>query len=140
MDIDRTISAIIMIILIIGSLGIVYMILNPTNGDDFTEFYLLGEDGKANDYPTNLSINQKGNLTVGVVNHEHYTSSYQMKIMQDSTIMKTENFTLENDKKAEIPFEFKFSSAGQYKIEFNLYKLPDTKNVYRSLYLIVNVK
>ena len=70
MNVDKTISAIIVIIIIIGVIGVFYMLLNPNEVDNYTELYLLGQYGKAGDYPTNLSMEQKGNLTVAVVNHE----------------------------------------------------------------------
>lgn len=139
MNVDKTISVIILILIIFGIIGVFYIWLNPHEVDNYTEFYLLGQNGKAGDYPTNLTIGQKANLTMGIVNHEHSTANYQIKIVQDSKILKIENVTLKNDEKQEIPFEFIKDSPGQYKIEFNLYKLPDTKNIYRSTFLLVNV-
>jgi len=140
MDFDRTISVIILIFLIIGFIGVIYIMLNPTEVGNYTEFYLLGQNGKAGDYPINLTVNQTGSLTVGVVNHEHLTSSYQIIIIQDGKILKEENLTLNNGEKQEIPFQFSEGSPGQYKLQFNLYKLPDTSNIYRSLFLLVNVQ
>lgn len=139
MNVDRTLSIIIVIFLIIGLLGIFYIILTPNETEKYTEFYLLGQNGNAGDYPTNLTTGESGNLTVGVVNQEHSTSSYQMIIIRNNKTLKTENFTLMNGQKKEIPFEFTAEYSGQYKLEFNLYKLPDNITVYRSLFLLVNV-
>ncbi|EKQ51471.1 MAG: Protein of unknown function (DUF1616) [Methanobacterium sp. Maddingley MBC34] len=139
MNVDRTLSIIIVIFLIIGLLGIFYIILTPNETEKYTEFYLLGQNGNAGDYPTNLTTGESGNLTVGVVNQEHSTSSYQMMIIGNNKTLKTENFTLMNGQKKEIPFEFTAEYSGQYKLEFNLYKLPDNITVYRSLFLLVNV-
>ena len=138
MNLDRIISIIIVIALIIGTIGVFYIMSNP-NPEKFTEFYLLGQNGKASDYPTNLSMGETGNLTVGVVNHENSTSNYQIIIMQGNQVLKNENITLNNGDKQEIPFQFTASYYGQNKLEFDLYKLPDTKNIYRSLSLIINV-
>lgn len=139
MNVDRTLSIIIVIFLIIGLLGIFYIILTPNETEKYTEFYLLGQNGNAGDYPTNLTTGESGNLTVGVVNQEHSTSSYQMIIIRNNKTLKTENFTLMNGQKKEIPFEFTAEYSGKYKLEFNLYKLPDNITVYRSLFLLVNV-
>ncbi|OPX57483.1 MAG: hypothetical protein A4E25_02385 [Methanobacterium sp. PtaB.Bin024] len=139
MNIDRTIAAVIVIILIIGIIGIFNIISNPTPSEKFTEFYILDGDGKAINYPTNLSVGETANLTVCVVNHEYKTTSYLIKITQDSQVLKEENITLNNDDKKEIPFEFTAGSAGEEKLEFKLYKLPDTENVYRYLYLQIYV-
>lgn len=140
MTLDRNISIVIMILLIIGVIGIFYITLNSHESEEFTEFYLLGPYGKAGDFPTNLTTSQTGNLTVGVVNQEHSTVSYKIVIKKDHEILKEENFTLENGGKKEMPFEFAAGSPDQYKLEFNLYKLPDTDNIYRSLFLLVNVQ
>lgn len=140
MKIDQKISIIIMLFLIVGVIGIFYITLNPHESEQFTEFYLLGPYGKAGDFPTNLTTSQTGNLTVGVVNQEHSTTSYKIVIKKDHEILKEENITLENGEKKEMPFEFSAGSPGLYKLEFNLYKLPDTNNIYRSLFLLVNVQ
>jgi uncharacterized membrane protein len=139
MNVDRTISALIIIIIIIGIIGVFYISLHPIEAGNYTEFYLLGENGKASNYPTNLTIGQTGNLTIGVVNHENSPSNYQIKILQDNQILKMENITLKNNEKIELPFEFTAKTLGQHKIVFNLYKLPDVNNTYRSLFLQVNV-
>lgn len=139
MNIDRLISLVIIIFLIIGSIGIFYIILNPSPTEKFTEFYLLGSNGTASDYPTNLSIGQKGNVNIGIVNHENSTTNYQIRILQDNTLLKQDNITLRAGEKKEIPFEFTASSKGVVKIQFNLYKLPNNENIYRLLQLNVNV-
>lgn len=139
MNIDRTIATVIVIILIIGTIGVFNIILNPTPSEKFTEFYILDGNGKAINYPTNLSVGETANLTVCVVNHEYNTSSYQIKIIKDSHVLKEENITLKNGDKKIIPFEFNAETVGQEKLEFKLYKLPDMKDVYRYLYLQITV-
>lgn len=139
MNIDKTFSILIIILITLGGIGIVYTIFSP-GSEKFTEFYLLGPNGKAGDFPTNLTTSQTGNLTVGVVNHEQETSSYRIVIENDDKILKEENITLQNGEKKEIPFKFELYQSGQYKLEFNLYKMPDNKNIYRSLFLLVNVQ
>ncbi|CEA14322.1 DUF1616 domain-containing protein [Methanobacterium formicicum] len=139
MKVEGLISIIIIIGIILGIIGIFYIILNPNEGDNYTEFYLLGTKGKASDYPTNLNVNQIGNLIVGVANHENLNSNYLLKITENNKTLKNEKITLKNNEQIEIPFNFSENSPGQYKIQFDLYKLPDTKNVYRSLFILVNV-
>lgn len=138
MKVERLISIIIMIGIILGIIGIFYIMLNPNEGDNYTEFYLLGTNGKAGDYPTHLTTGETGKLTLGIVNHEYSNTSYLLKITKNNETLKEESFTLENNQNKSMPFEFK-AETGQYKIQFDLYKLPDTKNVYRSLFILVNV-
>lgn len=139
MKLDKGISIIILIFIIIGSIGIIYTIFSPGN-EKFTEFYLLGANGKAGDFPTNLTPSQTGNLTVGVANHEQETANYRIVIKNNDQIFKEENITLQNDEKKEIQIKFKLDQPGQYKIEFNLYKMPNNEKIYRSLFLLVNVQ
>jgi len=139
MNVDRTISAVILVFIIMGVIGVFYLVLNPIPSEKFTEFYVLDVNGKAINYPSNMSVGEKSNLTVVVVNREYAKSSYQIQIMQDNQLLKKENITLDNGARKEIPFEFTAGPAGKNKLEFKLYKLPDTRNTYRYLYLQVDV-
>ena len=40
----------------------VYVIVTPKEGEKFTEFYVLGSGGKAEDYPTNLKVGEDQKL------------------------------------------------------------------------------
>jgi len=122
-----------------GVIGVFYLVLNPIPSEKFTEFYVLDVNGKAINYPSNMSVGEKSNLTVVVVNREYAKSSYQIQIMQDNQLLKKENITLDNGARKEIPFEFTAGPASKNKLEFKLYKLPDTRNTYRYLYLQVDV-
>lgn len=139
MNVDRTISAVILVFIIMGAIGVFYLVLNPIPSEKFTEFYVLDVNGKAINYPSNMSVGEKSNLTVVVVNREYAKSSYQIQIMQDNQLLKKENITLDNGARKEIPFEFTAGPAGKNKLELKLYKLPDTRNTYRYLYLQVDV-
>ncbi len=119
--------------------GVLYTILIPTEEEGFTEFYLLGSDGKANNYPTNLTTGSQGNVTIGVVNHEYSNQSYLVKIKQNNATLKEEKVNLENNQKKDVFFEFTAGPPGEYKLEFELYKLPDTQKIYRSVFLLLKV-
>ncbi len=139
MNLDRSISAFILIIILIGVIGVFYLVLNPIPSEKFTEFYILDSNGRAIDYPSKLNVGEKSNLTVVVVNREYSESSYQVKIMQGKQLIKDEKITLNNGDRKEIPLEFIAGPPGQNKLEFMVYKLPDTENTYRYLYLQVDV-
>ena len=117
-----------------------YIIVKPKEGEKFTEFYILGPDGKASDYPTNLTLGQSGKLFVGVVNHEYSTVNYKVVVKLQGKIISTENISLKNNQKWEKAIIFTPDTSGtNQKLELILYKLPDDKNAYRSLHLWVNV-
>lgn len=141
MKFDKTISLILLILLAVAIAGVVYITVNPKSGEKFTEFYILGQNGKAGDYPTNLTIGQTGNLTVGIVNHEQNTTSYDLLIILNGTQLTNQTFTLNKNQTQEIPFSFTTNQTGtNQKMEFQLYKLPNYTDVYRSLNLYINVK
>ncbi|MGB9936897.1 MAG: DUF1616 domain-containing protein [Methanobacterium sp.] len=140
MDFDKKISLFLIILLIAAISLTVYIIVNPNPGEKFTELYILGADNKAGDYPTDLKLGETGNATVGIINHEQSTITYTMIVKLNNKQIENENITLSNGEKKEIPFSFKATQIGKnQKLEFLLYKLPDNINVYRSVYLNVNV-
>lgn len=130
------ILTIILILSILVAIGTVaFVVLQPKQGEKFTEFYLLGPDGKASNYPTNLTVGQNATVIVGVVNHEYATTNYQLVVRVDNNTLQEGNITLADKEKTEIPVSFTASTPGQKKMEFLLYKLPDTTNPYRTLHL-----
>jgi len=94
--------SIILVIAIFGALGALgYAIVIPKIGERFTEFYILGINGKAQDYPAEYAmdngtvtrviysdgtldaISGLGKVTVGIVNHEQQTVVYSVKMTID---------------------------------------------------------
>jgi uncharacterized membrane protein len=132
---EKILTIILVASIILAICTTVYIIVKPKEGEKFTEFYILGSNGKASDYPTNLTIGQSGNLIIGVVNHEYQNTSYQLVVKDNNNTILTQNLSLMQDQKLEIPFNFTASQTGQRKLEFLLYKLPDDQNIYRELHL-----
>lgn len=135
---ERILSIILIISIILAIATTVYIIVKPKEGEKFTEFYILGPDGKASNYPTNLTTGQTGSLIIGVVNHEYATEDYLLVVKVNNNTLKNQTITLTSGQKLEIPYNFT-AARGQKKMEFLLYKLPDNETVYRSLHLWLNV-
>ncbi len=137
---DKIIFIVMVIFIVIIISTTAYIITSPEDNEKFTEFYILGSDGKADNYPTNLITGESGKVIIGIVNHEAANTTYRLIVkINDAVLRDDEIFLMDNEKK-EIPFTFVTSNAGQnQKLEFLLYKLPDDKNVYRYLYLQINV-
>ena len=141
MNNDKKVSSILIILLVVAVIATVYIIVNPNPGDKFTEFYILGVGDKAGNYPTNLSVNEVGNLTIGIVNHEHSTTSYTLVTTLNGTPISSANYTLVNNETKLINYSFKAINTGNnQKLEFKLYKLPDNNTVYRTVFLNLNVQ
>ncbi len=141
MKIDRIVSYILILVIVVALASVVYIIINPSSGEKFTEFYILGSDGKAGNYPTNLTVGENGTVFIGIVNHEETSVGYQLVVRYGNVIFKNETFKLKNKEKKEIPFTFRLNKSGmRQKLEFLLYKLPDNQHPYRSLDLLINVE
>jgi uncharacterized membrane protein len=70
------ILSVIIVLAILGAVGaLAYTIAVPPITERFTEFYILGTDGKAMGYPQNLALGQEGSVIVGITNREHETAS-----------------------------------------------------------------
>ncbi|MFA0833861.1 MAG: DUF1616 domain-containing protein [Methanobacterium formicicum] len=136
---ERILSIILIITIILAISTTVYIIVKPKQGETFTEFYILGSNGTASNYPTNLTTGQNGSMIIGIVNHEYTTTDYLLVVKVNNTILKNQTLTLTNGQKVEIPYNFTAGSTGQKKLEFLLYKLPDNETAYRSLHLWMNV-
>ena len=77
---DRALT-IILIIAILTSIGtLAYVITHPKPGEAFTEFYILGPEGIADNYPTDLKVGQNGTVIIGIVNHEHRNVTYHVQV------------------------------------------------------------
>lgn len=136
---ERILSVILILSIVLAITTTAHIIVKPKEGEKFTEFYILGPNGTASDYPTNLTTNQQGSVIIGVVNHEYATKNYQLVVTLGNQTIKNETITLNNGQKREIPFNFTAGSAGEKKMEFSLYKLPDQDTAYRSLHLWLNI-
>jgi uncharacterized membrane protein len=135
--------AIVLAALVLGVAGtLAYVIVTPKAGEKFTEFYVLGLDGKAENYPQELIVGEEGKVILGIVNHEHEGNLvYRVEITIDSKVNDTIGpLTLPDGEKWQSEVGFTPYKVGDnQKAEFVLYKLGEDKP-YRSLYLRVDVK
>jgi len=139
-SVDRILSIILMAA-ILGAVGTLsYVIATPKVGEKFTEFYVLGLEGKATDYPSEIKVGEEGKIIVGIINREHETVSYRMEVRIDGVKNKEVGaVVLEHDDKWEGEIRFVPMVAGDnQKAEFLLYK-EGRSEAYQSLYLWVNV-
>jgi len=124
----------------IGSVG--YLAVNPPETTEpFTEFYILGPDGNASGYPTNLTVNESGEVIVGITNHEHRTQSYTVLVaLANSTVEQTTRVADGETWERQVAFSPR--TVGQQQVEILLYKgdaVNPTASPYRQLRLWVNV-
>ena len=138
--IDQILTIILVISIIASVSMLVYVVVTPKQGEKFTEFYILGPEGMADNYPTNLSVGQNGNVIVGVVNHEYETIDYTVKLVLANETLKSLRFQLEHNSTWEQDVKFTPDYAGNdSKLNFFLYRNNNFTKPYRSLHLWIDV-
>jgi uncharacterized membrane protein len=94
----NVLTIILLLCITISLILLLYVITNPKVGERFTEFYLLGNGGKADEYVQNLSVGENAYVFIGISNHEYRIINYSVDIwlVNQSTYYnasKSENVT-----------------------------------------------
>ena len=119
---DKILTVLLIISITAASALTIYVITAPKKGEEFTEFYILGPSGKAADYPTSLSVGEKGEVIVGVVNHEYEPVSYLFRVEIENRTIGERNVQLAHNETVEFLFPFSGGEKGKKKLEFLLFK------------------
>jgi uncharacterized membrane protein len=165
---NKTLS-LVLIICIAGAFGVLgYTIAFPKNGEKFTEFYILGLNGKAQDYPTNIylkngqvesvqygdsvldTVKKWGRITMGVFNHEGEATEYYISSIvdgeeiplryQDNLLSKIGPINLNNEEKWEGEIGIVPQNPGEnQKVEIQLYN-GNNSTLIESVHIWINVK
>ena len=112
-----------------------------TEPEKFTSLYILGADGKAENYLTEVSIGEPYTILVGVENYEYAPVNYTLRVNFGGKILEEYPIILDHDSKwlnnvTVIPeLASSIASGNKTKLEFELFK--DNKS-YRSVHLMVN--
>jgi uncharacterized membrane protein len=133
------ILSVILVAVIVGAIGILgFAIATPKEEGSFTEFYVLGDEGKAEDYPKELTLGETATVIVGIMNHEDEAVSYRVEILIDGE--KNDEISKivlgQKEKWEQEVFFTPDKVGGEQEVEFVLYKDDET---YRRLQLWVNV-
>lgn len=134
--------SIILALAILGALGMLgYTIANPEVGERFTEFYILGLDDKAIDYPEELMVGEEGKVKVGIINREQEIATYWVEVaIEGVKSNEVGTVTLGDGEKWEGVVGFVPGRVGDnQKVEFLLYK-QGWDGVYQRLHLWVDVQ
>ena len=147
--VDRVLS-LVLLLAIVGAIGtLVSVIATPKVGERFTEFYILGPQGKAEYYPGVLMVGQEGKVILGIVNREQEETSYRVEVEIAAEKVKlkvgdeerdTVEVELAPEEKWEREVGFVPQKVGkEQKVEFLLYK-GVIAEPYLKLYLWVDVE
>lgn len=120
----------LLILSVLGAIGaLFYVVTTPKAGDVFTDFYVLGSGGMAQEYPRQLLLGEQSEVTLGIVNHEHQDTSYRIEVLfngEENQVIGP--VVLADEEKWENKFALVLTKAGKnQKVEFFLYKGGETE-------------
>ncbi len=89
-------TMIVAIVIVAIMLTYAYVTREPEN---FTALYILGKNGKAENYPEYVEIGKPTTITVGVENYEHKAVNYTLRVQLGGKILKEEEIHLKHNQK-----------------------------------------
>jgi uncharacterized membrane protein len=140
----------ILLVAISGAVGsMACVIFKPGVGEKFTEFYVLGTEGMADNYPLELEVGEKGAVELGIINREGEEITYRIGAAVNDKEVKLwrnaeeydeiEPIELSHEEKWEGKVYFVPHKVGtNQKLEFILYREGKPQG-YRTLYLLLEV-
>ncbi|MBN1886778.1 MAG: DUF1616 domain-containing protein [Thermoflexales bacterium] len=138
---SRLIYGILGLALLMAAVGAFAIIALPTEGEFLTEFYILGPEGLAEDYPRETVAGQPVLVSMGIANREAVPATYRVEVREGSELIgQAGPVALEVGASDEREISFAPLEVGDdVKIEFFLYR-DDGSEPYRSLRLWMKVK
>lgn len=163
---DYFLSAVLGLVFITAVGTTVLVIVLPKENSYYTDFFLLGPDGKAFDYPQEITPGQDYPIFIGVGNHEKRNVTYIIEIWNmnatfDTATNNTQiismdpkdrfSFTIGENETTIIPYSMSVSKTGYNRVAFLLFNNSFPGSVltgnsdrvnasYRDLYLGVTVR
>lgn len=142
--VDRVLAVLLVFLVLASVGGLAYIIGTPKEGEHFTEFYILGLNRTAGDYPTEFIHGENGTVIVGIVNHEYRPVDYTMEIrLENQSLPLPKNqrkISLEHNMSWEEPVTFTPPLEGNnMKLEFLIFNETEKTVPYRDLHLWINV-
>ncbi len=161
---DLILNVVLLLSLVVALVVTVYVIAPPKEAEHFTEFYILGAQGKSAEYPRTVQMGKSYPMSIGIGNHEYRNVTYTVEIyLVNMTFDPVTNASylvtaktlhrfqveLSHNETGEIPWNLTVSELGSNRIEFLLFNetvpessIPPADRIgssYRDLHLWVNV-
>jgi uncharacterized membrane protein len=140
---EKTLAIVLVLVSVVALSATIYLVAAPTGGEAYTAFYILGPDGKAQDYPSQFRLGEGQSVIVGVTNHEQramdYTLVTTLSDNASSSTLSTETLHLANNENWEQPMTVRPDRIGEdMQLSFLLYGYSDTTPL-QTTHLWVNV-
>jgi len=139
---DKALSVLLAIAILAAIGSLAYIVAIPKPEEKFTEFYILGPEGRAEGYPESAITDEPVYLIVGIINHESQPASYRVEIkIRGETVSQLTIGTLGHDQKWEEIISFTPHTPGEKeRVEFYLYRNNETQPYFKDpLHLYLDV-
>lgn len=133
---DRVLSGVLVLAILVAIVTAVYVLSVPREGEGFTEFFILGTNQTAADYPDRIAPGQNYSVYVGVGNHEYQNTRYTIETWNvqmefdnqtnSSRIVAMDPqgrvlLTVGHDQSTIVPYNLSVNSTRYNRVEFLLF-------------------
>jgi uncharacterized membrane protein len=143
-QLNRALTIVLAVALVAALGGVIYVALTPgVQEDPYTEFYILGPEGNASDYPTNLSTGESGKFIAGTTNNEHEQLTYTVVLALDGKVIEERSATVGDGQNWEDSFTVSFDEPGEKRLDILLFRGEEVGSLdepYRDLQLVIEVR
>ncbi len=160
----RALTVVLVASLVVAAGMTAYVVAVPKKWEQFTEFYILGQRGKAADYPSEFAAGTPQMVIIGIGNHEDRDITYTVETLavqqvfdeatNQSSVASAEpldrfTVTVPHNTTVEQPYSFRITDPAVNRVEFLLFKDPSPGTLtgadrisasYRNLHLWVRVE
>jgi uncharacterized membrane protein len=135
----RSLVIFLCLLIITGLSSLGYFMFRQLPTQPFTEFYILGESGKAEGYPYQLLPGQEGKVIIGIISHETEQTEYRVRLLTGGVqLNERAGIVLTPGEKWQSEMRFFLMDAGEnQKVEFLLDKGREVP--YETTYLWIDV-
>ena len=118
-----------------------YIMATPKAEETFTEFYILGPEGEAQNYPRVLNLGDEAKMFVGIINHEGKDVVYRVEVLiGDKKSVVIEPILVIDDQKWEGEVALVPEEVGEdQKVEFLLFINDAVEPYLEPLHLFIDV-
>jgi len=135
---DKALSVILVLSILSSVFALGYVIAFPRQGESFTEFYVLGPEGRASDYPE-PAVGEEGTVILGLVNHEHQVMNYTILVwlvkvayIDNQTVVDNmyfyESINVDGLDHVPVNIEEEWQSQWEYTYDFNIFTVDNPLN------------
>jgi uncharacterized membrane protein len=142
--IDKILFVVLVLLILLSIATLFYVIITPKEDECFTEFYILGPNGKANNYTTKYVLGESGTVVVGIANHEYRHVNYTLELKLENKSLplpeKQKHINLDSNGIWKEPITFTPPFQGHnMKLEFLLFNETSESKPYQDLHLWIDV-